>query len=348
MRLYICLVCLLFSFSKNASAAVILQYHHVSETTPSSTSISPTLFEQHLDYLVQNKFEVVSLNKIIQTIKKGLPVSDNWVAITFDDGYKNVLTNAHEKLVARGFAYTIFVNPGLIDIRASGHLSWEQLNSMAKDNVEISNHSWDHLHMVRQLENESPTQWKERLKQNILMAEARIKEMTGQNNQVLVYPYGEFNSEIQKLLTELDFIGVGQHSGAVDEFTNLTRIPRFPANGIYAKLETLKTKLKTKAFEIVNYPDQPMITMDSNPEIIIGLNVKDFNLNQLVCYCGGEVMTPKWLSENKFKIKATQKLKPGRNKYICTARSIKQPEFYYWFSQPWMILNPDGSWYEEG
>ena len=49
-------ILLLYALSFNSLAAVILQYHHVSDTTPKSTSISPAQFELHLHYLKNNDF----------------------------------------------------------------------------------------------------------------------------------------------------------------------------------------------------------------------------------------------------------------------------------------------------
>ena len=39
----------------------VLQYHHVSESTPASTSLSPERFAEHLQWLVDNEFVIGSL-----------------------------------------------------------------------------------------------------------------------------------------------------------------------------------------------------------------------------------------------------------------------------------------------
>ena len=62
-----------------ASAAVVILYHHVSDTTPKSTSISPAAFEAQMDYLAKNNFTVVPLLELTEKLRKGepLPVWDN-------------------------------------------------------------------------------------------------------------------------------------------------------------------------------------------------------------------------------------------------------------------------------
>ncbi|HBY85746.1 MAG TPA: polysaccharide deacetylase, partial [Colwellia sp.] len=62
-------VVLLLSIAFSSHAAVILQYHHVSDSTPASTSISPKQFEVHLQYLKDNNFKVVALSELIEGIK---------------------------------------------------------------------------------------------------------------------------------------------------------------------------------------------------------------------------------------------------------------------------------------
>ena len=42
-----------------ADHGVILLYHHVSSETPGITSVTPEQFEDHLEYLAENEFQVI-------------------------------------------------------------------------------------------------------------------------------------------------------------------------------------------------------------------------------------------------------------------------------------------------
>ena len=59
-----------------ADNAVILMYHHVSDSMPASTSVTPEVFEQHLQYLADG-YNVISLEQAIGQLKneKPLPVA---------------------------------------------------------------------------------------------------------------------------------------------------------------------------------------------------------------------------------------------------------------------------------
>ena len=86
--------------------APILLYHHVANDTPASTSISPAQFEQHMAYINEHH-TVLPLTEIVAAIKAGKSLPANALAITFDDGYKNILTNGHPILRRYDFPYTI-------------------------------------------------------------------------------------------------------------------------------------------------------------------------------------------------------------------------------------------------
>ncbi len=81
LMIFACFIAL--SLPQVGTAAVILQYHHVSNDTPASTSISPEQFEAHMQYLADNSFRVVALSEIMNSITKQQPIPDKTVAITF-------------------------------------------------------------------------------------------------------------------------------------------------------------------------------------------------------------------------------------------------------------------------
>lgn len=65
-----------FSFSHVVSAqtnsgAVILQYHHINTRTPAVTSVSPAIFQMHMEYLRDNNFQILPLGLVIQTLQSG-------------------------------------------------------------------------------------------------------------------------------------------------------------------------------------------------------------------------------------------------------------------------------------
>ncbi|MDC9526906.1 polysaccharide deacetylase family protein [Pseudoalteromonas sp. Angola-30] len=330
----ITLICL----SVRAHAAVILQYHHVSETLPAVTSVSANTFTKHLSYLKEHNFNVIALNELISAIQQGKTLPEKTVAITFDDGYNNNYEQAAPILEKFGYPYTIFVNPTLIDEGKGYVMGWDKLKELASKGALIANHTAQHDYLHIKLKGESDAQWQARIKQDILRSQQRIKEEIGHDYKYLAYPYGEFNNKLQALVEELGFIGIGQHSGAVNKNANFTRLPRFPASGFYSKLDTLITKLNSRAFSIKTLDYQDSVTSQNPPTLSIEFVMGDFHKSQFACYVssvGQAKLT--WINDTTVKIDSPKALNKGRSRFNCTAPSIEHPGSYYWFSQPWVI-----------
>lgn len=335
--------------SLNVKAVSILQYHHVSDDTPASTSISVEQFTLHMNYLKQQNYKVLPLNEIINGLKKGKKFDAKTVAITFDDGYLNVLTNADPILKANEFPYSIFIAPQEINQGRSNMLTWPQLKLLSEQGVLILNHSLKHDHLNRQLENEDIDAWKARISEDITSAQGIINEQLGPQLKYLAYPYGEYNTALLTLVKSLDFVAFGQHSGALSKKSNWQALPRFPASGRYANLKTLKVKLQTMAMPIKKLAnDNPQLDQHTQgnpkrPELVVTLDLSDIYKPTLACYILGEKVDVTWLDKSSFSVASNVDLPAGRSRYNCTAQS-RTKSGYYWFSQPWMNRNEDGTW----
>ena len=214
----------------------------------------------------------------------------------------------------------------------------DKLKELAGKGALIANHTAQHDYLHIKLKDESDAQWQARIKQDILHSQQRIKEEIGHDYKYLAYPYGEFNNKLQALVEELGFIGIGQHSGAVNKNANFTRLPRFPASGFYSKLDTLITKLNSRAFSIKTLDYQDSVTSQNPPTLSIEFEMGDFHKSQFACYVssvGQAKLT--WVNDTSVKINSPKALNKGRSRFNCTAPSIEHPGSYYWFSQPWVI-----------
>ncbi len=337
-----------FSMHFYASAAVILQYHHVSDNTPTSTSISPEQFAAHLKFLEDNDFDVVPMAQIVDHIKNQTAMDDKTVVITFDDAYLDVVENAKPLLDKYGYPYTIFVNPGIIEQGSKRYLSWNQLAALAKDGVTIANHGFEHDSLARIEKGVSEQQWLEQHTEKLLYAEKIIEEKTGQSWRYFAYPYGEYTPATQQWLTDNNFIGFTQQSGAVGLNTDLTTIPRFPASKPYDKISSLRDKLNSLPFSI-SLSDKDSKTLFNYQEatsVTFNIVLDDFYKSQLNCYVSGlgrQKIT--WQNESSFTIKFSKPLPAGRIRSNCTAPSISNPGRYYWYSKPWFVLKENGDWY---
>lgn len=346
LRTLIISICLIIS--SVSSAAVILQYHHVSDKTPASTSISPQQFKAHMQYLVENNFTVVPLSSVVNQIVKKQEIIDKTIVITFDDAYLDILTNAKPILDEYGFPYTIFVNPAILDANRKNYLSWQQIIDLSDAGVIIANHGLTHDSLARIPDGISSKEWYEAQTEKLIKAEELIKEHTGQNWQYFAYPYGEFTPDTQKWLNELGFVGFSQQSGAVGISSDLTNLPRFPVSQPYDKLSSLRDKLNALPFHI-NLDEQQAKTLFVDGEISsasFGIELYDFKKTQLNCYISGLGRQKiNWVGNNQVSMEFSGPLPIGRVRSNCTAPSLSKPGRFYWYSKPWFIIEKSGQWY---
>ena len=330
------------SLSTTPNAAILL-YHHVSSSTPASTSISPEAFKSHMEYLDAHH-TVVSLQDVVSAIQHNTTLPENAVAITFDDGYANILDNAHPILADLGFPYTVFINPDEIGVGPK-QLTWEQVIAMHNDGVVFANHTLDHLHMLNGEQAMGERAWLEKVWQNVESAEKKIEDKLDISLKYLAYPFGEYNTALANKLKAEGYIGFGQHSGAVGPSSDMQALPRFPAAGPYANLATLKTKLNSLAMPVTqsSHKDPRMTTRNLSSPISLTIDSDDVRLTQVNCFFGGDPIETS-LEENVLTFTLDETLPIGRSRVNCTAPSNAQSGRYYWYSTPFFVADENGNY----
>ncbi len=325
---------------------VILQYHHVSTKTPMSTSIAPEKFAEHLAYLYRH-FTVIDLPSAMYALQHKQQLPNRAVAITFDDGFANILNNAHPLLQRYGFPYTIFINPQSIGVEPS-QLTWLEIKQMAQQNVTFANHTLNHLHMLNRKSDpvsgtpESTEIWLERIMQNINAAEAIIAKQVGYSLQYVAYPYGEYNRVLADRIKAEGYLGFAQHSGAVASHTDFSAIPRFPAAGRYANLKTLAVKLNSLAMPLIDTnitsPEIREYGDDFPTSMELTLATNDLSVKRVNCFFQGDV-TATSSTANVVHVTLPEAFPVGRSRINCTVPSKQHKRRFYWFSQPFFKAN---------
>lgn len=324
----------------------ILMYHHVSESTPRSTSVSEDELREHLTYLRDNDFTVIELTHAIEGIRGERSLPDKAVVLTFDDAYENIFSAGHPIMQEFEVPWTLFVTTDPVGERPSRYMSWDQIRQLHDDGVIIANHSMDHAHMPRRAEGESEEAWRQRMAENILQAEQKILDEVGVSYQLFAFPYGEYDNALLEIVEELGFIGFAQHSGGFGPTSDFRAIPRFAAAGIYANLQTLSTKMAALAFPIkeVRYENTLLSYEQTKPTLEIEFEVRDFRPSQLSCFIRNQPHDIEWVNDSTMRVQAEEDISIGRSRYNCTAPSISKPGRFYWYSQQWIRMDKEGSW----
>ena len=121
----------------------LLCYHSVGQPDLGVNDCSPSRFRRHIDLARQLGFRFVPAAQIAS----GIATSRD-LAITFDDGWKSVLTVAAPLLGEYEIPSTLFATTGLIESSSTWHrprmLDWGELAQLHKMGVEIGSHSVTH------------------------------------------------------------------------------------------------------------------------------------------------------------------------------------------------------------
>ena len=265
------------------------------------------------------------------------------VSITFDDAYDDLYDNALPLLLERDLPFTVFVSTELVG--KHHYLTWAELKEMQKKGATIANHTHSHTHLLRKQKNESDAQWRTRVTDEIEQAQYLLDKHLDNIPRYLAYPYGEYSMQLLKIVSDLQFVGFGQQSGAAGSYSSMLLIPRFPVSGVYSHLNSLSTKLLTKPMPTITPVLDPLRQVQI-PELRLEFPSVVPGLSQLACYGpGGRTQLVK-LSDTEYVAKSSEPIPIGRSRYNCTMPSGETGRFY-WYSQLWIRKNEDGSWYLE-
>lgn len=175
----------------------ILTYHSI-DRSGSPISVSPETFARHVRWLASGHVRVVPLHEIVRA-------DDDAVAITFDDGYTSVATEAAPLLAAHGLPATVFVvsacagrtnvwdetTPG---VPAFPLLDWGGLARLATAGFAFGAHTRTHPHLDR-LDGAA-------LADEIVGGAADLERWLGIRPATFAYPYGATSRAAARLARE--------------------------------------------------------------------------------------------------------------------------------------------------
>jgi len=310
--------------------AVILAYHHIATDTPASTTIAPDVFEQHLDLLEANQFNVWPLTRVLEALDNNESVPPRTVAMTFDDGYKSVYTTVWPSLTKRDLPFTVFVTTGAVDQEMPAYMSWSNLKELAQAGVDLGNHGAAHVH--------AHDVSRETFRGDLRRAQTRLIAQTGATPRVYAYPYGEFNRELGQIVRVDGLYGVGQQSGVVGNNANFSSAPRFPISPNYADVDSFMLRINAYPleFEVIEPESRLRRANEPNPRLVVESLNATYSAESLNCFSStGQALKKSVLSATRFAIRAPGKIGRGRSKYTCTAR-VPGMDAFAWYSHLWI------------
>lgn len=258
----------------------------------------------------------------------------NVVALSFDDAYSSVYSNAAPILARLNYPYTLFVNTDTIG--NSGFMTLQQLQELASTGLAtIANHSAGHGHLAKKPD-EKVQHWQERVHQSLDGAQTLLEKEFGNAPPMFAYPYGEFDSALEQQMNQRGWLAFGQQSGPVGATSSRTRLPRFPMANAYGQLQGLEHKLLSKALPVPG-EDLPDGIVSTNPPHLQMTLPSGFTPDKLSCFGSGQGRIKVIAKAQQANVQAPAAFSSRRFRYNCTYPAGDGR--FYWLSQPWLDLS---------
>jgi peptidoglycan/xylan/chitin deacetylase (PgdA/CDA1 family) len=174
--------------------APILTFHYIATTSETSSvaiglHVGPAEFEKILKSLQENKYQTVFAGEMAAYLSRGKRPPADWVALTFDDGYRDFYTNALPLLEKYQDKATLFIITGAT---SQAYLTPEQIKEIAQSGlVEIGSHSVNHPMLARLLP--------ENIFKELADSKAYLERLLHEDITLICYPYGNYDTEVEKI-----------------------------------------------------------------------------------------------------------------------------------------------------
>lgn len=196
-------------------------------------SVSESQFINQLNWLKVNEYSVISFEDYIAAKSGKIALSPKSILLTFDDGFKSHLTFAMPLLKEYGYQGVeavvgawVSAPDDLVKLPDSGeprskYMNWAQLKEMKASGVfEIASHSYDShkgiianpqgnsepAYISRAFEEsgyEADSAYLSRVYKDLALNSKLIKDNIGVAPRAIVWPYGSYNLEVEKLAATL-------------------------------------------------------------------------------------------------------------------------------------------------
>ena len=185
----------------------IFVYHRFDDNRYPTTNISTKELRKEFNYLKKNGYKVVPLIDIITKVNANEEVPSKWVAFTIDDGFKSFYTHGLSVFKEYNYPFTLFIAVKYTEKNYKDYVSWKQLKTISKYG-DIEFHSYGHGHFGQM----SNTQIKADMDKGL----ALMKKHLSYEPNLFVYPYGEYDDRVAKVIKPYGFKAVfNQNIGAV-------------------------------------------------------------------------------------------------------------------------------------
>lgn len=202
-------------------------YHSI-DATGSPISVDPATFRAHVAWLARGPVRVLPVAELA-----GAGAEEDAVALTFDDGFANLETEAAPLLADHGLPATVYVVPGAVGgtnawsgrdapgIPTLPLLGWDGIGRVRERGMEVGAHTRTH----RPLPSLSPAE----LEDEVAGGGEAIAAATGIRPDSFAYPYGAYDRASARMVADRYAWGVTTDLRPLARNENAALLPRLDA-----------------------------------------------------------------------------------------------------------------------
>lgn len=184
----------------NRPDSIVLGYHALSPTWPSSLAVTPARLERQVRFLLDRGYRGTTF------LDAATSPNERTFAVTFDDGYRSVLVEGLPVLERFGIPGTLFPNISYLDAEdlsvgpalrrwlESRHrgelesLTWDEVRFLADKGWEIGSHTVTHPYLTQVGDEE--------LDWELVESKRRLEAELDRPCETLAYPSGDFDARV--------------------------------------------------------------------------------------------------------------------------------------------------------
>jgi len=314
-------------------AVVCFIYHRFGDSRYPSTNVAVKDFEQHLRYLSENDFQVLSLSNAMSYLESDEPLKKT-VVLTIDDGYKSFYENALPLLIKYKMPATLFINTQTVG--GSDYMNWIQLKEVKEANIEIGNHTHSHAYFLNEQQATRYNTFEDEIRESQKMITENLKVTP----TLFAYPYGEFDEGMKGVVKQMGFTcAAAQYSGVLYHGTDQHQLPRFPMAEAYSDLKMFAEKANMKPLRIINESTtNTILTDDLRPKLTISFKSDNLQIDRLQCFVQGNDCESQ-ITETDTVTSVSVRSSKDMNTRRRTLYTLTIPDDkgnWYWYSHLWI------------
>lgn len=163
----------------------VLIYHHVEpqaqakELNQTSLSVDNGMFDHQMEYLKSSGYTTITVKQLIDALITHQSLLPKSIAITLDDGYKDVYDYAYPVFKKYNITANLMIATGLLE--GGSYMSWSQLQDMYNSGlIYVTDHTSSHY----AINNGS----NDKIKYEIETAKKQLEDHLGQSVNIFTYP----------------------------------------------------------------------------------------------------------------------------------------------------------------